>query len=56
MLLNLLAALQDGETARTALEYAAREAAAGDLVNFVGGATVIIAAPLLVIILILILI
>lgn len=51
MILNLLAAMQDGEMARTAHEYAAREAAAPDLVNFVGGATVIIAGPALVVIL-----
>jgi hypothetical protein len=45
LILNPLASFQDAGTAGETFEYAAREAAAHDLGNFVGGATVIITAP-----------
>ena len=47
---NLMSTFQDAEM----IGYAAREAAARDLESFVGGATVIITAPLLVLLIILI--
>ena len=56
LILNQLSAVQDGGTSRDVIEYAAREAAAHDLGNFVGGATVIIAGPVLVVILIILII
>lgn len=56
MIPNLLSTLQEAGPASEALEYAAREAASLGLELFAGGATVIIVAPVLVIVLIILVI